>query len=60
MEGRLLTALVTQFVLIWAVIDPIGSVPVYLSQTQRLTAQQQRIVALKAVAIATGVLLFLS
>ena len=58
MEGRLLTALVTQFVLIWAVIDPIGSVPVYLSQTQRLTAQQQRIVALKAVAIATGVLLF--
>lgn len=58
MEGRLLTALVTQFVLIWAVIDPIGSVPVYLSQTQQLTAQQQRIVALKAVAIATGVLLF--
>ncbi|EAR54459.1 putative Multiple antibiotic transporter [Photobacterium sp. SKA34] len=54
----MLTALVTQFVLIWAVIDPIGSVPVYLSQTQQLTAQQQRIVALKAVAIATGVLLF--
>lgn len=58
MEVRLLTALVTQFVLIWAVIDPIGSVPVYLSQTQRLTAQQRRLVAFKAIAIATGVLLF--
>ncbi|GAD28676.1 marC integral membrane family protein [Photobacterium leiognathi lrivu.4.1] len=54
----MLTALVTQFVLIWAVIDPIGSVPVYLSQTQRLTAQQRRLVAFKAIAIATGVLLF--
>ncbi|CEO39898.1 MarC family protein [Photobacterium kishitanii] len=54
----MLGILITQFVVLWAVIDPIGSVPVYLSQTQHLTAKQQRKVALKAVAIATGVLLF--
>ncbi len=57
-EVHLINTLVTQFVLIWAVIDPIGSVPVYLSQAQRLTAQQRRLLAFKAVAIATGVLLF--
>ncbi|CAM3129939.1 MarC family protein [Vibrio rarus] len=54
----MLSILVTQFVVLWAVIDPIGSVPVYLSQTCHLTKQQRRLVALKAVAIATGVLLF--
>ncbi|UTT83662.1 MarC family protein [Vibrio pelagius] len=54
----LTSIIITQFVVLWAVIDPIGSVPVYLSQTQRLTLKQRRAVALKAVAIATGVLLF--
>lgn len=44
--------------MLWAVIDPIGSVPVYLSQTQHLTLKQRRKVALKAVTIATGVLVF--
>lgn len=54
----MLSILITQFVVLWAVIDPIGSVPVYLSQTQHLDAQHRRIVAIKAVAIAAGVLLF--
>ncbi|MBY6199046.1 MarC family protein [Vibrio hangzhouensis] len=54
----MLSILITQFVVLWAVIDPIGSVPVYLSQTQHLDAQHRRIVAIKAVAIAVGVLLF--
>ncbi|MBU2895327.1 MarC family protein [Vibrio hepatarius] len=54
----MLSVLFTQFVVLWAVIDPIGSVPVYLSQTQHLTAKQRRLVALKAVAISAGVLLF--
>lgn len=54
----MLSILVTQFVVLWAVIDPIGSVPVYLSQTQHLTAKQRRLVALKAIAISMGVLLF--
>ncbi|NOH96609.1 MarC family protein [Vibrio sp. 99-70-13A1] len=54
----LTSIIITQFVVLWAVIDPIGSVPVYLSQTQRLTPAQRRKVALKAVAISAGVLLF--
>ncbi|GEA62696.1 MarC family protein [Vibrio comitans] len=54
----MLSILVTQFVVLWAVIDPVGSVPVYLSQTQHLAKKQRRLVAIKAVAIATGVLLF--
>ncbi len=54
----MISILVTQFVVLWAVIDPIGSVPVYLSQTQPLSAKQRKFVALKAVAIATAVLLF--
>ncbi|KHT41604.1 MarC family protein [Vibrio sinaloensis] len=54
----MLSVLITQFVVLWAVIDPVGSVPVYLSQTHHLTAKQRRLVALKAVGIATGVLLF--
>lgn len=54
----MLTILITQFVVLWAVIDPVGTVPVYLSQTRGLSSKQKRLVALKAVAIATGVLLF--
>lgn len=54
----MLGVLITQFVVLWAVIDPVGTVPVYLSQTQGLTTKQKRLVALKAVGIATGVLLF--
>ncbi|WP_408900318.1 MarC family protein [Photobacterium piscicola] len=54
----MLSIIITQFVVLWAVIDPIGSVPVYLSQTQHLTLKQRRKVALKAVAIASGVLIF--
>lgn len=54
----MISILVTQFIVLWAVIDPIGSVPVHLSQTQHLSAKQRKLVALKAVAIATLVLLF--
>ncbi len=28
----MLSILATQFVILWAVIDPVGSVPIYLSQ----------------------------
>ena len=54
----MLGIIITQFVVLWAVIDPVGSVPVYLSQTQHLPLKQRRKVALKAVAIASGVLIF--
>ncbi|WP_162045415.1 MarC family protein [Vibrio taketomensis] len=54
----MLSIVLTQFVVLWAVIDPVGTVPVYLSQTQHLSIKQKRVVAFKAVAIATGLLLF--
>ncbi|MDN3678940.1 MarC family protein [Vibrio tapetis subsp. quintayensis] len=54
----MLSIIITQFIVLWAVIDPIGSVPVYLSQTHHLTQKQRRLVALKAIAISAGVLLF--
>ncbi|OEE80733.1 MarC family transcriptional regulator, partial [Enterovibrio norvegicus FF-162] len=54
----MLSVLITQFVVLWAVIDPIGSVPVYLSQTSHMTKQQRRVVAVKAVLISASILLF--
>lgn len=49
---------VASFVLLFAVIDPIGTVPVFIAVTSRMTPQQKAIVAIKAVLIAFGVLLF--
>ncbi len=52
------TLFITQFVFLWAVIDPVGTIPIYISQTEHLSVKQSRVVALKAVGIATGVLVF--
>ncbi|MGF1735378.1 MarC family protein [Photobacterium satsumensis] len=54
----MLELLLTQFVLLWAVIDPIGTVPVFLSRTSYLNKKQKRIVALEAVAISAMILSF--
>ena len=51
-------SLIVQFVVLWAVIDPIGSVPVYLSKTIGLPLEDRRKIALKAVLISAGILLF--
>lgn len=51
-------SLIVQFVVLWAVIDPIGSIPVYLAKTNHLSAAERHKVALKAVGIATIILLF--
>ncbi|MGY4676682.1 MarC family protein [Pasteurella sp. P03HT] len=51
-------SLIVQFVVLWAVIDPIGSVPVYLTKTVGLSIEDRRKIALKAVLIATGILMF--
>ena len=51
-------SLVVQFVVLWAVIDPIGSVPVYLTKTIVLPLEDRRKIALKAVLISAGILLF--
>lgn len=51
-------SLIVQFVVLWAVIDPIGSIPVYLAKTMGLSIGDRQKVALNAVLIATGILLF--
>ena len=51
-------SLVVQFVVRWAVIDPIGSIPVYLTKTVGLSVEDRRKIALKAVMISAGILIF--
>jgi multiple antibiotic resistance protein len=46
------------FVLLWAVIDPIGTIPVFISASRKHNDDDQRIIALRAAAIAAGILLF--
>lgn len=46
------------FVLLWAVIDPIGTVPVFISVTRGLPVAERGKVALRAAATAAGILLF--
>lgn len=51
-------SLAVQFVVLWAVIDPVGSVPVYLAKTIGLPIEARRKIALNAVLIAGGILIF--
>jgi multiple antibiotic resistance protein len=50
--------ILSNFVLLWAVIDPIGTIPVFISATRRHTDADRRRVALRAAAVAAGILLF--
>ena len=43
---------------LWVVIDPIGTIPVFISVTKNLSAKQRRNTALKSVAFAALILLF--
>lgn len=54
----MLEALFKDFVFLWTVIDPIGSVPVFIALAAGRDAAAQRAIALRAIVIATGVLLF--
>ncbi|GGY12725.1 MarC family protein [Paludibacterium paludis] len=54
----MLDSLVTQFVLMWAVIDPVGTIPVFLDRTSGFGEAQKRNVAKKAVMVSAGILLF--
>lgn len=49
---------VRQFVFLWAVIDPIGTIPVFIAVTRKCSIAERRAIAIKATIIATGVLLF--
>ncbi|XOV66046.1 MAG: MarC family protein [Fluviicola sp.] len=49
---------ISNIFLIFAVIDPIGSIPVYLEATKNFDAIEKRKIAIRASAIAFGILLF--
>ncbi|NDV00471.1 MarC family protein [Pseudoroseicyclus tamaricis] len=46
-----------EFITLWVVIDPIGTVPVFLAVTAGMSAVAQRKVAVRAVAVSAAVLL---
>lgn len=54
MLGQILTTFITLFV----IIDPIGSVPVFIGLTSGYNEQRRRRIATKAILVAGGVLLF--
>lgn len=49
---------ISQFVVLWAVIDPIGTVPVFISATADRTVAERRRIAFIASVAAAGILLF--
>jgi len=53
-----MTELIATFIFLFAVIDPIGSVPVFIAVTHGLSEKEKRITALKAVLVSFGVLQF--
>jgi len=50
--------ILTSFVLLWAVIDPIGTVPVFISATKGQDASGRKKIAFVAASAAAGILLF--
>ena len=53
-----LDQLIRDFFTLFTVIDPIGSVPVFLAVTRGLSGAERRLVAIRAILIASGVLVF--
>jgi multiple antibiotic resistance protein len=50
--------LLERFVTLWVVIDPIGTIPVFIAVTAALTPRARRATALLATVVAIGILLF--
>jgi len=48
--------LLQEFITLWVVIDPIGTLPVFLAVTQGMSAAHRRSVALRAIVVSFGVL----
>jgi multiple antibiotic resistance protein len=53
-----LQTILSNIVLLWAVIDPIGTVPVFISATRGHSDADRSRIALRAAAVAAGILLF--
>lgn len=56
MGSLVIEVVVEQFVTLWAVIDPIGTLPVFIAVTAGLSAQQQRMIAIRSTLISLGIL----
>lgn len=50
--------LLERFVALWVVIDPIGTVPVFVAVTASMTKAERRSTALQAAAVSAAILLF--
>ncbi|WP_068110309.1 MarC family protein [Tropicimonas marinistellae] len=50
--------LLEQFVTLWVVIDPIGTIPVFVAVTAAMSAAERRKTALQAAIVSAGVLMF--
>jgi multiple antibiotic resistance protein len=50
--------ILSDFVLLWAVIDPVGTIPVFISATRQHSDADRRRIALRSAAVAVGILLF--
>ncbi|MCP4596368.1 MAG: MarC family protein [Neptuniibacter sp.] len=50
--------LISTYIFFFAVIDPIGTVPVFIAATKGFNEREKRLIALKATLIATCVLIF--
>ena len=53
-----MSELIPIFIFFFAVIDPIGSVPVFIATTSGFDAKAKRHIAYKAIIAAAGILLF--
>ncbi len=51
-------AILAEFIFFFAVIDPVGTVPVFISITRQHTAEEKKRIAVRAILIAAAVLLF--
>lgn len=46
------------FIALWVVLDPVGTIPVFLAATAGMDADMRRAVATRGILVATGILLF--
>jgi multiple antibiotic resistance protein len=52
----MLTELISEFVTLWVVIDPIGTVPIFLAITKNMSPAERNRAALRGILFAAGVL----
>ena len=51
-----LSILITSFVTLFVIVDPIGLTPLFVAMTQDMTPKQQRQIAIRSIVVAIGIL----